>query len=124
VSTASPLNQVFGVGMRGPVTDGDIAAIEQFYRSHGARALMNVCPLAHPSLLTVLGTRRWTPEGFENVLIRTLDDSDATVAPAQGPVEIRTAVTAEEKRTWALVAASAFCAPLPPLDEQILVAEL
>ncbi len=124
VSAASPLNQVFGVGMRGPVTDGDVASIERFYRSRDARALMNVCPLAHPTLLTVLGSRGWTPEGFENVLIRTLDDSEETLPPAEGTVEIRGAVTAEEKRTWALVAAAAFCAPLPPLDEQILVAEL
>lgn len=124
VSAASPLNQVFGVGMQGAVADGDVAAIERFYRSRDARALMNVCPFAHPTLLTVLAARRWTPEGFENVLTRTLDAGDATMEPVEGSVEIRTAVTAEEKRTWALVAASAFCAPLPPLDEQILVAEL
>jgi GNAT superfamily N-acetyltransferase len=124
VSPESPLNQAFGLGMRGPVTTDDVAAVEGFYLDRGVRPLMGVCPLAHPSLLAHLGARGWVAEGFENVLIRSIEPVVAAVDPTTEHVEILPARTAEEKRTWALVAAAAFCAPLPPIDEQLLLAQL
>jgi len=124
VSNESPVNQAFGLGMRGPVEAEDIAAVEEFYHSRGARPRMGVCPLAHPSVLAELGRRGWVAEGFENVLVRPVTPGDTGMAPIGEAIELRVASSADEKRTWALVAATAFCSPLPPIDEQLVLAGL
>ncbi|MFY9569846.1 MAG: GNAT family N-acetyltransferase, partial [Blastocatellia bacterium] len=45
----SPLTQAFGLGLNGPVTEVDLSALEEFYRSHGSAVNIETCPLADPS---------------------------------------------------------------------------
>ncbi len=66
---SSPISHAIGVGMNGPVTESDIDSIEQFYRSRGAPANMDLCPLADPSLMETLGRRGYRITEFQNVLV-------------------------------------------------------
>lgn len=118
----SPLNQAFGLGFDGAVPAEAIEALEEFYRGKGARPLIGVCPLAHPSLSEALAARGWVVDGFENVLYRELGHVPATEVASS--VEIREVVGEEERDLWGLVAASGFSAPLPPLPEQLAISAL
>src|SRR2546426_7725971 len=41
----SPLTQAFGLGLNGPVTEADMAAMEDFYRGHKSSVNIETCPL-------------------------------------------------------------------------------
>ena len=123
VEPGSLVNQVVGMGLSGPVTDGDIHAVEGFYRSRGAQGAVCVCPLAHPSLTAALALRGWVPDGFEHVLIRRVSDADRAAHQGDG-ILVREAVGDEERDAWALAAATGFSDPLPPQAQQLALAQI
>lgn len=135
----SPLNACFGVGFARPVSDDDIAALEEFYLGHETRPVVGVCPLADPSLLSTLAARQWVASGFENVLTVPLalgaptgalgpaavgvDGAPAAATPSpeggtDGSIEIRVAETPDELATWAELVAEGFAAPAAPTDAE------
>jgi len=124
VAPGSPVNRSIGLGMHGVVTGDDIAAVESFYAGRAPRPIVSICPLAHPSALEALGSRGWVADGFENVLYREIDGGDAEPGELPEGMEIREVVSEEEREVWRLVAATAFCAPLPPLDEQLALGDI
>jgi GNAT superfamily N-acetyltransferase len=73
----SPLNEARGMGMNGPVSVEEIEAAEQVFFDRGEPARFNVASLAEPSILEGLATRGYRATGFENVLYRELDASEA-----------------------------------------------
>jgi ribosomal protein S18 acetylase RimI-like enzyme len=77
----SPLTQAFGIGLNGPVTEDDMAAMENFYRAHNAPINIETCPLADPSLLKLLNERGYRPIEYSNVLVRELTSNDSRVWP-------------------------------------------
>lgn len=87
VGRESPLSHVIGLGMRGPVRAEDIDRLEDFYSSRGAAVSVDVCPLADPSLIELLGNRAYRLTEFNNVLVRPLPGdaigaSEVAVRPA------------------------------------------
>ena len=90
----SPLTQVVGMGLNGPVSDADLNAIESFFRGRGARISIDLCPLADPGLLEALGKRCYRPTEFNNVLVRPLAGAEMIPAP-----RVRRA-TPEEGDLW------------------------
>src|SRR5438477_325043 len=77
----SPLTQAFGLGLNGPVTEGDVAGMEEFYRAHGAPVNIETCPLADPSLLKLLNERGYRPIEYSNIFVRELTDGDSRAWP-------------------------------------------
>jgi GNAT superfamily N-acetyltransferase len=77
----SPVTQAFGLGLNGPVTEADMEAMEEFYRSHGAAVNIETCPLADPSLLNLLNERGYRPIEYSNVFARELTADDARLWP-------------------------------------------
>ena len=69
----SPLTQVLGIGLNGPVPEAELDAIEAFYQCRGARVTFDFCPLANPGLLEALATRGYRPMEFNNVLVKSLE---------------------------------------------------
>lgn len=116
----SPMNHAVGVGMGGRVAESDVDALEEFYRSRGERPLAVVCELADRGLASLLRSRGWTFDGFENVLVRFFDDADSF--PQTGRIEVFEAVEGLDREKWAMVAAEGFSAPESPLAEQVQVA--
>ena len=122
IGPGSPVNQAFALGFDGAVSAEDVTELDGFYRSRSTRAVVGVCPLAHPSLVKELGRAGFRPDGFENVLVGGVEGLDLA-APATD-VEVREVVTEEDRELWALVAATGFSAPLPPLEQQLRLAHV
>lgn len=78
---ASPFNSVKGLALAGPVTAADFDTIESFFRSRGGGPIVvDVCPLADPSLWAILAERGYTLAEFEHVLARPTQPGDADIA--------------------------------------------
>jgi ribosomal protein S18 acetylase RimI-like enzyme len=77
----SPLTQAFGLGLNGPVTEADMAGMEEFYRAQGAAVNIETCPLADPSLLKLLNERGYRPIEYSNVLAREITGDDSLACP-------------------------------------------
>jgi GNAT superfamily N-acetyltransferase len=105
----SPLTQAFGLGLNGPVTEADMAGMEEFYRAHGSAVNIETCPLADPSLLKLLNERGYRPIEYSNVLIRELTDGDSRTWPdPTSEVRARRPALAEAESYSLLVAKSFF----------------
>jgi GNAT superfamily N-acetyltransferase len=78
----SPIGHAAGMGFEGPVTAADLDRLEDFYRSHGAPAQVDLCPLTDPSLLELVKARGYGIYELNNVLYRCLDDVTAASAPS------------------------------------------
>jgi hypothetical protein len=66
----SPLSQVYGLGLSGPVSATDLDAIETFYRNRDQKVGVSVCPLADTALSAQLSDREYGVQYFMNVYIR------------------------------------------------------
>lgn len=120
VGEGSPINEAFGLGFAGEVTDEDVSLLERFYSWRQARGKVAVCPFADPSLWRLLGEQGWVPDTFENVLIMPLGPHTELAEPA---VEIR-ACGAGEHDLWARVVAVGFAAPCVPTQAELDLAHL
>jgi hypothetical protein len=100
--TESPLTQVVGIGLNGPVDASEIESLDAFFRSRGARVTIDFCPLADPGLLEALAARGYRPTEFNNVLAKPLEGSPVFVAP-----RVRRAL-ADEGELWSGTVGQAF----------------
>jgi GNAT superfamily N-acetyltransferase len=96
----SPLSQVYGWGLSGPVLATDLDGIEAFYGDREVRPRVQACPFADPSLLELLGERGYVLRDSMNVYARRVDVDLAGGEPPPVPgLRIRIA-TPEEARRW------------------------
>jgi ribosomal protein S18 acetylase RimI-like enzyme len=108
----SPIGHACGMGFDGPVTGADLDRLEEFYRSHGAPAQVDFCPLTDPSLLELVKERGYGIYELNNVLYRKLDAIDTPSSP-EG-VEIRRGKPQEAAMFSAIVSRSFFDKSDPP----------
>ena len=102
----SPIGRAVGMGLDRPLSAEDLDRVEEFYRSHGAPAQVDVCPLHDPALLEVLKQRGYAMAELNNVLWRRLRRGGQFLAVPAG-VEIRRG-RAEEADTFADIVARSF----------------
>jgi hypothetical protein len=105
ISSASPVNKALGFGLEGPVSREDIATVEEFFSSRGARPVINVCPLADHGLLELLAVSGFHLAGFHTVLWRRLADFEAQPLP---PGMRITRAGPEEAQQWLEITAQGF----------------
>ncbi len=96
----------YGIGLAGPVREGDLDRLEAFYRTRGVPPQIDLCPLADPSLVELLSRRGYRLEDWTNVLARDLP-AGPPAAPPQADVEVRRAGLPEAE-LWAGVVARGF----------------
>jgi hypothetical protein len=77
-----PVNRAIGLGMHGPVTEDDLDTIETFYNERRADIVIDLCPLAHPSLLTLLQTRGYYVRTWMSMLFLPLPSAPVALNPA------------------------------------------
>jgi len=70
----SPIGRAIALGFDGKVFATDLDRVEEFYRSRGAPAQVDVCPLNDLSLLELLKQRGYAIWELNQVLYRKLDD--------------------------------------------------
>ena len=104
----SPVTQAFGLGLNGPVSDADMAAMEDFYRAHNSAVNIETCPLADPSLLKLLNERGYRPIEYSNVSVRELTDDDSRAWPdSERNVRVRRPAE-HEAESYSLVVIKSF----------------
>ena len=90
----SPLSHAVGIGLAGPVTELEVCAIETFFRARGARPSVDLCPLADPGLVELLGASGFRVSEFNNVLVKRLQATELVLTP-----RVRRAI-ADETDLW------------------------
>jgi GNAT superfamily N-acetyltransferase len=120
VGESSPINEAFGLGFAGEVTEHDVMLLERFYSWRHARGKVAICPFADPSLWHLLGEHGWVPDTFENVLTMPLSRSTELAEPT---VEVR-ACSEDELDLWARVVAVGFSSPCLPTQAELDLAHL
>lgn len=92
------LSRAIGLGMRGPVTDADLDALEDFYRRYDADADIAVAPYADPTLFEGLGRRGFRLLQLDTLLAQRLDPGARFAPPAEG-ITVRVAAP-DEGPAW------------------------
>lgn len=108
----SPITHAIGTGMHGVVSAAEIDAMEQFYRSRGSHAEIDLCPLADESYPPQLSERGYRVVELNNVLARVISGdappADPRVAPGDGV-------------TYSRVVAEGFLGPGQPPPEMLSI---
>jgi len=78
----SPISEARGLGMNGPVSDGDMDRLASFYHSRNDAVRVEVCPLADASLHQQVAQRGYRLLEFSNMLARPLSRDDVALAAA------------------------------------------
>lgn len=95
------LNRITGYGMAGPVSEPDLATIEDLFAQYGLDTAIHLCPLADPSALQVLAWRGYSVDGFLNYYVRALTDGDLKEVKEDGIIISRvSAEKVHEFPTW------------------------
>lgn len=81
VGTSTSISRAAGLGMNGPVTEADLDALEDFYRSRGMAAKVLVSPFAEPSLLGQLSGRGFRLAELDSMLVRSISPDERFAAP-------------------------------------------
>ena len=84
----SPVGRAIGAWLDRPFACSDLDHIEEFYRSHGAPAQVDVCPLHDAPLLSELTKRGYRITELNNVLWRRLQPAEH-LPPTPLGVQIR-----------------------------------
>lgn len=107
----SPMTHALGIGMD-VCDDAAFDRLEDFYRRRGSPCLIDLCPLAHPSVIQQVFSRGYKVIEFNNLMLRrpeaALDPPASNVVIAPCPPENR--------MEWARLVLSGFSdgAPLTP----------
>lgn len=107
VGAASPISKAVGLGMQEPITPADLDRLEEFFRDRGKAPKLELCPLAHPSLLSLVTERLYRIDHFRNVLFRPVRPGEGLPDLTPGAT-ISRAVSPGEKREWLLTVARGF----------------
>ncbi len=115
----SPFTLAIGLGMRGPVNDVDMMALENFFRLRGSAAQIEVCPLADRSLYRLVFERGYRLRESTNVLFRVLTPGEPPdAAPSRVSVQ---GCSPEEAELWARTVARGFAEDLLSTAENLKV---
>lgn len=116
-------NVAAAIGLVGPVPDGLIDELIQWFEHVGAEPRVEITPVAHPSALRALADRGFVVRFFEHVFARPLDRASTflpTYPLATGisidPLDVRIDTDLSEV---ALCIAAGFAAPAAPSDADI-----
>ncbi|MFN2530026.1 MAG: GNAT family N-acetyltransferase [Pyrinomonadaceae bacterium] len=101
----SPVTQTFGLGMEQPLTAPNLNLMEEFFTSRGARIFHEVCPLADPTVVSLLNERGYEPIEFTSVLYRPIGKHFRLEADVNENIHIRL-IEPQEHDVWADVAAT------------------
>jgi len=109
----SPIGHAAGLGFDAALTAADLDRLEAFYRSHGAPAQLDLCPLTDPSVLELVSKRRYALAELNNVLYCPL--SSPMMADVPPDVSIRRG-TPEEAALFSQIVSHCFFDKTAPPD--------
>jgi len=110
----SPMTHALGIGMRGAVQEGEMERMERFFWDRGSACLIDLCPLADPSVIAFVESRPYRIIEFNNVLARRIqpDEGFGAVVGVQGVAE-------PDAGVWAQVVSEGFAEYMPVTEEMV-----
>jgi GNAT superfamily N-acetyltransferase len=111
---SSPMTHAMGIGMNGPVSEEDFERLETFYRERGSSCLIDLCPMAHDSLIAFIQNRPYRVIEFNNILVRGIGRDEMF-----HPDPAIRSVGDEEKALWSRTICEGFSESMPLSDEQV-----
>lgn len=118
-SGGSRASRAFALGLRGPVPDADLDAMEAFYADRDAPVIIDLCPLADSALVGALGRRGYRITGFSQIWIRPLAPGERFEAVAGVEVDVRVAGP-EEAELWSRTVGQGFFGEEAVPDEEVV----
>jgi hypothetical protein len=117
----SPLTHSLGIGVNGPMTAAEFDAMEDFYRRRGSESLIDLCPMADPTVLEQVSNRRYRIIEFNNLMVKALAPEDlADPIPAELGIED---VPADQTADWCRLTLRGFTGLDHPPDEMLAAFE-
>ena len=111
----SPVHSACGLGLHGPLGEDDLKGIERLFRSASETPRIDLCPLAEPSFVQLLGRRGYVVEEFRSMLAYDLTKHASTL-PVPDDVEVRQAGT-DLAELWVQTTAQGFSEQDAPTQE-------
>jgi len=102
----SPLTHALGIGMDGAVSEAEFDRLEEFFRVRQTNVVIDLCPMAHPSVAHFIQTRGYRIVEFNNVMARRLGGNEELPFEAGGIYVTRAG--AAEASLWIDVVAKSF----------------
>lgn len=90
----SPMTHALGIGMSGPVSTEEFDRMEEFFRSRGSASLIDLCPLADPTVVEQVMGRGYRIIEFNNLMLRPVQAEDARYEP---PAPLSITRTADDR---------------------------
>ena len=102
----SPMTHAMGIGMSGPVEEAEFDRMEAFFRSRGSPSLIDLCPMADPTVARFVQERGYRVIEFNNILVRGLEPGEQFPSPP--PQVLIEQVRPEQDGLWSRVVARGF----------------
>lgn len=118
----SPVTQAIGVGLNGAVADEELDRLEEFFRTRGASAAIELCPLVEMSLYERFAKRDFRLLEVSNVLFRDLDAGETFTKKNADGVVVR-ATTDDEAKLWTRTVSQGFAEQYPVTEAMLEVME-
>jgi hypothetical protein len=115
----SPLTQVLGLGMSGPVTAAEMERLEGFFHGRGARAQIELCPFADRTVFKHLAARSYAPVESSNMLVRKVKQDTRTPLPGTLP-SVRRCLS-QEAELWARTVMQGFVGEQAQPDDNVAI---
>lgn len=108
----SPVTQALGVGLHGEVADSELDRLRDFFRTRGAAAAVELCPLVEMSLYERFAKRGFQLLEVSDVLFRKLSAEDSQPGVPRADVTVRRAAS-DEAKLWTQTVARGFAEHFP-----------
>ena len=110
----SPMTHAIGIGLQGEVPIEELQRLERFFRDRGSACVVDLCPLAHPSVLFYFQTKPYRLAECNNVMVRPIaPDESFDVHPALRRIG------ETDYREWSSVVCRAFSEQMPVTEDGI-----
>lgn len=121
----SPISQVIGAGLAENIPETELDQLEDFFRTRGAPAILELSSFAVPSFVEMLNRRGYTVVEFSHVLCRQCNRSEKfPPAPAEITIrELAANLRSEEAKLYTEVVSKGFAESLPITQDLLDVVE-
>ncbi len=72
----SPMTHAMGIGLRSAVSESELERMESFFRERGSPCLIDLCPMADPSVIAFVQNRPYRVIEFNNILVRAIQPEE------------------------------------------------
>lgn len=113
----SPITHALGIGMNGPLDEAEFDRLEDFFRRRGSACLIDLCPMADPSVVDFVIKRGYKVIEFNNLMLKRLEPADAEYVEPPGIGVVLT--KPEQRHEWCELVVRGFSGVLE-MGEEVL----